>query len=134
IFSAGVWLSLIGALLASGVADTAFTLTDDADPTKKAMFELAGISTGTTRTFTLPNTSSELAILAGTQSFTGNKTFTGTLTASGTVTISAAAATIGTATGTATYGIGTGATGNGVNKTLNLGTGGASGSNTVINI
>ena len=134
IFSSGAWVSLIGALLAAGVADTAFTLTDDADPTKKAMFELAGISTGTTRTFTLPNSSSELAILAGTQTFTGNKTFTGTLTASGTVTISAAAATIGTATGTATYGIGTGATGNGVSKTLNLGTGGANGSNTVVNI
>jgi hypothetical protein len=134
IFSAGSWVSLIGALLAAGVADTAFTLTDDADPTKKATFELAGISTGTTRTFTLPNISSELATLAGTQTFAGNKTFTGTLTASGTVIVSAAAATIGTATTTATYGIGTGATGNGISKTLNLGTGGANGSNTVVNI
>ena len=89
IFSAGSWVSLIGALLAAGVADTAFTLTDDADPTKKATFELAGITTGTTRSFTLPNTTSELAILAGTQTFTGNKTFSGTLTASGTVTVSA---------------------------------------------
>ena len=67
IFSAGSWVSLIGALLAAGVADTAFTLTDDADSTKKTVFELSGISTGTTRTFTLPNTTSELAILAGTQ-------------------------------------------------------------------
>jgi hypothetical protein len=134
VFSAGAWLSLIGALLAAGVADTAFTLTDDADPTKKAVFELAGITTGTTRTFTLPNTTSELAILAGTQTFTGNKTFTGTLTASGTVTVSAAAASIGTATTTATYGMGTGATTTGVTKTVNLGTGGASGSTTVVNI
>jgi hypothetical protein len=84
--------------------------------------------TGTTRTFTLPNTSSELAILAGTQTFSGNKTFSGTLTASG------ATATIGTATGTATYGVGTGATASGSTKTVNLGTGGASGSNTVVNI
>ena len=113
---------------------TAFTLTDDADPTKKALFELSSISTGTTRTFTLPNTTSELAILAGTQTFTGNKTFSGTLTASGTVTVSAAAATIGTATTTATYGVGTGATTTGVTKTVNLGTGGASGSTTVVNI
>lgn len=134
IFSAGSWVSLIGALLAAGVADTAFTLTDDTDPTKKAVFELAGISTGTTRTFTLPNTTSELAILAGTQTFTGNKTFSGTLTASGTVTVSAAAATIGTAITTATYGMGTGATTTGVTKTVNLGTGGASGSTTVVNI
>ena len=89
---------------------------------------LSGISTGTIRTFTLPNTFSELAILAGTQTFTGNKTF------SGTVTVSAASASIGTATTTATYGMGTGATTTGVTKTLNLGTAGASGSNTVVNI
>ena len=116
------------------VSDAVFSLVNDADPTKKALFSLSGISTGTTRTFTLPNTSSELAILAGTQTFSGNKTFSGTLTASGTVTVSAAAATIGTATTTATYGMGTGATTTGVTKTLNLGTGGASGSTTVVNI
>ncbi|MGB4827990.1 MAG: DUF2793 domain-containing protein, partial [Paracoccaceae bacterium] len=94
----------------------------------------------------LPNTSSELAILAGTQTFIGNKTFsgsltasgavsiTGTLTASGTVTVSAAAASIGTAITAATYGMGTGVNPTGVTKTLNLGTGGASGSTTVVNI
>jgi hypothetical protein len=116
------------------VSDTIFSLVNDADPTKKALFSLSGITTGTTRSFSLPNTSSELAILAGTQTFTGNKTFSGTLTASGTVTISAASASIGTATTTATYGIGTGATTTGVTKTVNLGTGGASGSTTVVNI
>jgi hypothetical protein len=116
------------------VSDAIFSLVNDADPTKKALFSLSGITTGTTRTFTLPNTSSELAILAGTQTFTGNKTFSGTLTASGTVTVSAASASIGTATTTATYGMGTGATTTGVTKTLNLGTGGASGSTTVVNI
>jgi len=116
------------------VSDAIFSLVSDADPTKKALFSLSGITTGTTRTFTLPNTSSELAILAGTQTFTGNKTFSGTLTASGTVTISAASASIGTATTTATYGMGTGATTTGVTKTVNLGTGGASGSTTVVNI
>jgi hypothetical protein len=116
------------------VSDAVFSLVNDADPTKKATFSLAGISAGTTRSFTLPNTSSELAILAGTQTFTGNKTFSGTLTASGTVTVSAASASIGTATTTATYGLGTGATTTGVTKTVNLGTGGASGSTTVVNI
>jgi Protein of unknown function (DUF2793) len=116
------------------VSDAIFSLVNDADPTKKALFSLSGITTGTTRTFTLPNTSSELAILAGTQTFTGNKTFSGTLTASGTVTVSAASASIGTATTTATYGMGTGATTTGVTKTVNLGTGGASGSTTVVNI
>jgi hypothetical protein len=128
------------------VSDAIFSLVNAVDPTKRALFSLASISTGTTRSFILPNTSSELAILAGTQIFSGNKTFSGTLTASGavsvtgtlsasgTVTVSAAAATIGTAATTATYGMGTGATPNGISKTLNLGTGGASGSNTVINI
>jgi hypothetical protein len=110
------------------VLDAIFSLVNAIDPTKKAMFSLSGISTGTTRTYTLPNTSSELAILAGTQTFTGSKTFSGTLTASG------ATATLGTSPGTATYGIGTGATTNGTTKTVNLGTGGASGSNTVVNI
>jgi len=116
------------------VSDAIFSLVNDADPTKKALFSLSGITTGTTRTYTLPNTSSELAILAGTQTFTGNKTFSGTLTASATVTVSATSASIGTATTTATYGMGTGATTTGVTKTVNLGTGGASGSTTVVNI
>ena len=104
------------------VSDAIFSLVNDADPTKRALFSLSGISTATTRTFTLPNTSSELAILAG------------TLTASGTVTVSSAAATIGTSVATATYGMGTGATTTGVTKTVSVGTGGASGSTTVVNI
>ena len=43
-------------------------------------------------------------------------------------------ATIGTAPGTATYGVGTGATASGATKTVNLGTGGVAGSDTVVNI
>ncbi|NEX48154.1 DUF2793 domain-containing protein [Pseudotabrizicola algicola] len=129
----GVFLVWSGSSWASvgeprDVPDSVFSLVNDADPTKKAVFSLAAISTGQTRTYTLPNTSSELAILAGTQTFSGNKTFSGTLTASG------GTATIGTSTGTATYGVGTGATTNGTTKTVNIGTGGASGSNTVVNI
>jgi hypothetical protein len=128
------------------VSDAIFSLVNAIDPTKRAVFSLSGISTATTRNFILPNTSSELAILAGTQTFSGNKTFsgtltasggvsvTGTLTASGTVTVSAAAASIGTAITAATYGMGTGVNPTGVTKTLNLGTGGASGSATVVNI
>lgn len=64
----------------------------------------------------------------------GNKTFSGTLSASGTVTVSAASASIGAATTTATYGMGAGATTTGVTKTVNLGTGGTSGSTTAVNI
>ena len=125
-----VWTGTIWKLVGvpQDVSDAIFSLVNDADPTKRALFSLSGITTATTRTFTLPNTSSELAILAGTQTFTGNKTFSGTLTVSG------ATATIGTSAATSTYGIGTGATTTGVTKTVNLGTGGASGSSTVLNI
>ena len=56
------------------------------------------------------------------------------MTVSGVLTVSAPPATLGTATGVATYGVGTGATGAGNTKTVNLGTGGASGSTTVVNI
>ena len=131
VWNGSVWQS-VG--VPQDVSDAIISLVKDADPTKRALFSLSGISTGTTRTLTLPNTSSELAILAGTQTFNGNKTFSGTLIASGTVTMSGAAATIGTLAATATYGIGAGANTTGITKTLNLGTGGASGSTTVVNI
>ena len=49
-------------------------------------------------------------------------------------TASGPVATIGTAPGTATYGLGVGATAAGATKTVNLGTGGAGGSQTVVNI
>lgn len=103
--------------------DNLFRLSDDADPTKLAAFDLSGLSAGTTRTFTLPNLSATLAHLGNAaQTFAGATTF------------SNAAVTIGTATTTATYGIGTGGTTTGVTKTVNLGTGGAAGSTTVINL
>ena len=128
--SVAVWTGPIWKLVGvpQDVSDAIFSLVNDADPTKRELFSLSGISAATTRTFTLPNTSSELAILAGTQTFTGNKTFSGTVTAS------AATATIGTSAATSTYGMGTGTTTTGVTKTVNLGTGGASGSNSVVNI
>lgn len=108
------------------LADT--VVRDQTDPTKGAQFVLSAISTATTRTFTLPNTSSEIAILAGTQTFSGAKTFSGTFT------VSATTATLGTSTAAATYGVGTGASASGVSKTVNIGTGGLSGSTTTINI
>ena len=109
-------------------SDAVFQLAHDADPTRRAVFDLAAIAAGATRTFALPDVSTELAGLSGAQTFDGDKTFAGELEASGPV------ATIGTASGTATYGLGTGATASGATKTVNLGTGGAAGSDTVVNI
>jgi hypothetical protein len=54
--------------------DTLFTLQDDSDTTKQAKFQLSGITTATTRTYTLPNASGTLADIGSAQTFS-NKTF-----------------------------------------------------------
>jgi flagellin-like hook-associated protein FlgL len=109
-------------------SDAVFQLAHEGDPTQRAIFDLAAIAAGATRTFALPDVSTELAGLSGAQTFDGDKTFAGELEATGPV------ATIGTASGTATYGVGTGATAAGATKTVNIGAGGAGGSDTVVNI
>ena len=57
------------------LTDNLFTLQDNSDNTKQAQFQLSGITTGTTRTYTVPNASVTLASLTGTETFT-NKTIT----------------------------------------------------------
>lgn len=104
------------------IPDSSFSLADNADATKKAKFELSGISTGTTRTMTLPNADTALAGLAVTQTFTGQQT------------LGAASNTISTGTSGGTTNIGTGATASGNTKVVNIGTAGASGSTTNIAI
>ena len=74
-------------------SDAVFELAHDADPTRRAVFDLAAIAAGATRSFALPDVSTELAGLSGAQTFDGDKTFAGELEASGPV------ATIGTAPG-----------------------------------
>ena len=104
------------------VTDSLFTIQDETDNTKKAQFQLSGITTGTTRTYTLPNASVTLAGTNVANTFSSTNTF------------SAATVTVGTSTATSTYGLGTGATLSGNTKTVNIGTNGVSGSTTSINI
>jgi hypothetical protein len=111
---------------ASEVSDTAFVLKDNADPTKKAVFDLSSLTTGTTRTYTLPNVTGTVALLSGTQTFSGTTTFSDTFSLSG------ATVNLGTATAASTVNVGTGANASGVSKSINVGTGGASGSTTTL--
>jgi len=102
--------------------DSGFVLQDNTDATKKAQFELSGLTTATTRTFTLPDASTSLAGLGVLQTFTIKQTFAGSNNDFG---VSALSGTINLASGVA-------ASGN--TKTVNIGTGGASGSTTAVAI
>lgn len=55
------------------VKDNSFTLQDDGDATKQAVFQLSGFTTGVTRTYTLPNSNGTVVTTTTTQTLT-NKT------------------------------------------------------------
>ncbi len=55
--------------------DSNFTLQDNGDATKQARFQLSGLTTGTTRTYALPDADSELLNDASDQNISGVKTF-----------------------------------------------------------
>ncbi len=63
---------------------TLFTLQDATDTTKQANFVLSGITTATTRSYTLPNANVTLASLTGTETLT-NKTITSPAITGGTI-------------------------------------------------
>ena len=66
-----------GGGVVSVFSDAAFALQDNVDVTKQAAFQLSGLTTGVTRTYNLPDVSTELVGLAGSQTITGDKTFVG---------------------------------------------------------
>ena len=105
------------------LSDTLFTLQDNTDATKQANFELSGITTATTRTYTLPNLTGSLATIGNiAQTFAGNTAF------------SNATLSLGTSTANGTYTLGNGATISGATRTINIGTAGVAGSTTAITI
>ena len=59
----------------ANIDDDNFTLLDNADNTKKAQFQCSGITSGATRTLTIPDSSDTIVGLAATQTLT-NKTLT----------------------------------------------------------
>ena len=113
------------------IADNVFTLQDEADPTKQAQFQLVNIPTGTTTTYTLPAGVANAATLIDAQTV---QTISGAKTFSGGVTFSAASGSYGTNANASTYNFASGATVSSATKTVNVGTGGLSGSTTNITV
>lgn len=65
-------------------ADNLFTVQDNADPSKQFQFQASGITTGTLRTYTTPNSSGTLALLEFAQTWTAAQTFSAVTTVSNT--------------------------------------------------
>lgn len=64
-----------GTVALAAVPDNIFTIVDNADATKAVAFQVSGVTTGNTRTLTVPDYDATLATLAGTETLT-NKTLT----------------------------------------------------------
>ena len=140
--STGTGSVVLGTRPTLAVTGAGFTLQDGTDNTKQANFGLAGLTTGTTYSYNLPAVSgAALATLGNiTQAFSGAVSFSNNFDINGNGNV-----TIGPSTGTATLTFGqstvsqttniqAGATASGSTKTINIGTGGLTGSTTNVNI
>ena len=95
------------------VADTAFTITNLADPTKKVTFSASGVTTGTTSNITVPGVSGTLAILNAVQTFTATQNVNASFNTTGTTALATGTGgvtTIGSSAIASTTTIGGGAT------------------------
>jgi hypothetical protein len=108
---------------AAVIVDANLTLQDDVDSTKRATFQLGGITTGNSLTYALPGSTTGSYNLCSTS--TGH-------TIGATWAFSAANNTFGNSTAAGTIGLAVGATVSGSTKAVNIGTGGAAGSSTTI--
>jgi hypothetical protein len=71
----------------SSVSDAVFELFDNVDPTKKVAFQVSGVSSGTTRTVSIPNASGIIALTSDLAAYAplAGATFTGGITLSKTL-------------------------------------------------
>jgi hypothetical protein len=83
--------SFIGAGSGSTFSDSVFRVQDNGDATKQVAIEASAISTGTTRTITMPNANVNLGDIATNNAKVSNATHTGDVTGSGLLTIAAGA-------------------------------------------
>jgi len=123
------------------VTGSGFTFQDATDNTKQANFVLSGLTTATNYTYALPALSgSTLAVLGNTpQLFSGTVQFGNNITTSnGTITFGSTSGTstliFGQSTVSQTINIQAGATASGSTKTINIATGGLTGSTTALAI
>jgi hypothetical protein len=68
-------LAMTSDIVGPTFSDSSFRIYDNSDNTRIAAFECSGISTGTTRTFTLPNASATISCISVAERFSGAKSF-----------------------------------------------------------
>ena len=118
----GVSVDVIPVAGGGTFADTVFTLQDDGDATRQARFQLSGLTTGTLRTYALPDVSGTLTSTTSAHTISAGWVFGGGTNV------------LGSSTGVSSNGLGSGATTTGNTKTVGVGIAGLSGSTTAISI
>lgn len=85
------FVGTVSGVVIGDVSDSTFRIQDNGDATKEIAFQASGITTGTTRTVTMPDTNVNLGDIATNTAKVSNATHTGDVTGSTTLTIAAGA-------------------------------------------